>query len=112
LEIKQKKIIEGQNKCIDNCSIISYYEYNSICYSECPEDKFFLSKKYLCINNSNINNDNINSDDINHDNINNKKALYEIIKEKFNNNPSLLSGIYQDLVNSFIEDIKNGNFDN
>jgi len=98
----KKKLIEGQNICTDNCSKILYYEYNYKCYSECPKGtNSSYQNEYLCVNISNINDDDIN----------NKKALLEIIKEKFNNNPSMLSRIYQDSVNNFIKDIKNGNFD-
>ena len=56
--------------------------------------------EYLCVNDSNINNNDIN----------NKNNLIEHIKEKFDNNPSILKVIYQDLINNFIEDIKNVNF--
>jgi len=98
----KKKLIDGQNKCIDNCSTIYYYEYNYKCYSECPEGtNSSYQNEYICVNESIIKNDAIN----------NKKALYEIIKEKFSKDPNILSRVYQNSINNFIEDIKNGNFD-
>ena len=99
---KKKKIIEDQNLCIDDCSKIFYYEYNYKCYSECPEGTTSsYQNEYLCVNDSDINNTDIN----------NKKNLYENIKEKFDSNPSIQSIIYQDTVNNYIEDIKDGKFD-
>jgi len=41
LEIKPKKIIEGNDECINNCSYINLFEYNGKCISECPNEEYF-----------------------------------------------------------------------
>ena len=41
MEIKPKKIIEGNDECINNCSYINLFEYNGKCISECPNEEYF-----------------------------------------------------------------------
>ena len=41
MEIKPKKIIEGNDECINNCSYINLFEYNGKCISECPKGYYF-----------------------------------------------------------------------
>jgi len=48
----QKYKIEG-NSCIDSCSIEKLYEYNNICYKECPNNTILVKNSYSCIINSN-----------------------------------------------------------
>ena len=59
MEIKPKKIIEGNDECINNCSIRNLYEYNGKCVSQCPNGNFnddnniikckcILEKCYTC----------------------------------------------------------------
>ena len=52
---KVKKVLNGKEKCLEDCSTILNYEYNGICYPKCPEGTN-ISKynEYLCENISNI----------------------------------------------------------
>ena len=46
---KKKKSVVDSNLCVDNCSSISYYEYNNQCYKNCPEGTNSSEKDlYLC----------------------------------------------------------------
>ena len=46
---KKKKLINKVDVCIENCEIISNYEYNNICYPKCPEGtKSSHENEYLC----------------------------------------------------------------
>ena len=48
---KKIKTIIDTNICTDNCSKYSLYEYDSICYSECPNGTFKSNnQKFLCKN--------------------------------------------------------------
>ena len=101
---KRKKSIINSNLCVDNCSSISYYEYNSQCYLNCPEGTNPSEKDlYLCeTNNKNVEKENVISTNINDDNI------YEKIEDKYILN---YFKIYQDYANYIINKIKKGNFD-
>ena len=115
----KKRIIEGKNMCINDCSTISYYEYNYKCYPECPNGTIpSLKNEYLCedeiIVNNSINDKDINVNNINNNdnNINSNKNQYENLKEKYENNPDIIKYIYQESINNFINDIKYGILDN
>ena len=48
-ESKVKKILNGTDQCLDDCSSISTYEYNGICYPECPKGTKSSNKNiFLC----------------------------------------------------------------
>ena len=48
------KLINGKNKCIDNCQHDDtyQYEYENVCYISCPENSHYTSDNpFLCLNN-------------------------------------------------------------
>ena len=48
LEVRAKKIIFGENNCIDDCSLTSnnQYEFKGECYHQCPENT--TNSNYKC----------------------------------------------------------------
>jgi hypothetical protein len=49
---ESRKILITENKCISNCSSTNEYQYEfeSICYTECPENTHSSSyDKYVCV---------------------------------------------------------------
>ena len=47
---KYKKIINEKKKCTDDCKNDDFYkyEYNNICYHECPDDTIMDEAEYIC----------------------------------------------------------------
>ena len=47
------KLIKEKNKCIDNCinDNIYQFEYNNICYTNCPKGTYSMSKNKICYDN-------------------------------------------------------------
>ena len=54
--IEYNKIIKEKNKCIDDCKKddIYKYEYNNICYQQCPNETIINEDNYICSDNINI----------------------------------------------------------
>ena len=46
-KLKQKKIINGTNQCINNCSDSNLYEYNGKCYSNCQNEYYYDNNNYI-----------------------------------------------------------------
>ena len=46
------KLIITKNKCIDDCEKdnINKYEYNNMCYNQCPGKTYNIDNEYLCLN--------------------------------------------------------------
>ena len=98
---KMKKVINGIDACINNCSSILNYEYNGICYPKCPKGtSISKDKEYLCENISSIDQDIslINSTDI-IITTNNEITEYSSVTE------------YKGVINEIITDIKEGSMD-
>jgi len=51
ISYNSKKYIIDDNLCIDNCSMdkIYKYEYNNICYKNCPNNTILADDNYSCI---------------------------------------------------------------
>ena len=70
-----KNLVPGKSKCIDKCENdnIYKYEYNNICYEECPKETIMIwQNDFLCFNEKDFNqNDLLNNEDIHEILINN-----------------------------------------
>ena len=101
---KKKKSVVDSYLCVDNCSSISYYEYNNQCYKNCPEGTNSSEKDlYLCkIIPKKVEKETETSTYINDDN------FYEKLEDKYILN---YFKIYQDYAKDIINKIKNGKMD-
>ena len=117
-DTKIKKFFNGTNICIESCSNISFFDYNGVCYQECPEGtKSSYKNKYIC--------ENVTKDDdvVQITNNNNeikykydKDLIYNLLNENNNNdnineNKQYDEKGYQKIVNNFFKKIKDGSMD-
>ena len=66
-ESKRKKYVKENDLCIGDCSMISFYEYNTKCFSICPNGTNPTERNpFLCLNisESDINNSLVLTDEI------------------------------------------------
>ena len=42
------KLLDGTNKCIKNCLEVDRYEYNNVCYSQCPQYWTDTDENHIC----------------------------------------------------------------
>ena len=47
---KNLKIDSQNKKCVDSCNECTFkYEYNNICYNDCPNNAYTVLNEYLCL---------------------------------------------------------------